>query len=316
MPLVLNLMILLVQEAPTAAPPASSDVNHYVQQLRSGIAPYLKLPTKCIQQRVIREDGSAPREWNVHLDGPYRRKWERQGRNALREDVMNPEQSFGFFRHADEPAWTVVYQHHLYPELRRETENRWERTTDLWGLREVDLWPTPTLFATPEWTFTAVTNEPGAMLRFHFKHEWTRLGHVMHKTGYLEVDPQRSWAIVRARLADRRLPGNETEVDFQYEGTVAGLPALKRVEIRLGQRDAQGKIDYKPLRTIEVLKFIDNPPFEKLDFSISSYRRDAPTGWPWWPTAVGLGVVGLAGVVLARRRKRPVKQLTWDVEPA
>lgn len=300
-----------------ASPPGTILPNRdeLVATFRRRLAEYDQ-PLDHFVRRVLRDDHnpSGPVELTVHAHGEYYRSLTVVKNSGVqRAEVRTSTEWFGVIKVPPDPKWKLMYQERRRPEADTLAQIRAFSLTRSYLEGGYSLAHAP--LDGPGWTVTQVTAERvegKAVYRFHYMPEKTGRGYAVQDPGYWDVDPA-NWLIVRngARLDGRSDLIDETELT--YNGTVHGMPALKRLKTTRWITEENGQRRKIPFRTIDVLEFREEPTFSPSEYSLSYYGLGPP-----YRAILGVAATGAlgAGWVYAWgqwRRKRRRRTLTWAV---
>jgi hypothetical protein len=271
-------------------------------------------------RRQLHPEGlmGSPLESFVQVNGFYRKTYSLDKMGVERVDVLTPSELFGLIKLPGEEAWKLTHQNPLDPDTRQKLKVGWKAEGWVWDdFREIR--STNGLLEGPGWTFLKVTAERFneiPVYRFHVTYEAATQYTLDKRAGYVDVNPALSWAVVRTSISHSGFVSSGIETEYSYEGTVNGLPALRRLQSWYWTETPEGQKEYAPNPAntiIDVVEFHDQPTFVASEYTLSHYGL----GPPYLTYIAITAALGLAvGCIFALRawiRRRRSRGLSWAV---
>jgi hypothetical protein len=305
-------LLLCIDDA--AAPPGRvlSNKETLVATFRAHLARYLEPIDNYTRREVTNPNQLYSEELAEQVHGEYSKIYVRHSNGFEEVSVCTPTEQFQVVKLPYETAWRLSFRG---PLEERRFRHHLHRFISKGEYSELDL--EGFLRARPGWMVTKVTAERAGnvpVYRFHFKLEsQDTANNKRTHHGYLDVDPARSWVLVRASVTSSVSPEAHREFEFDYSGSIHGLPALRRFVLWYVYRTPDGQVHRNPTRGSEILEFMEQPTVDHSEFTLGHYGLGPPYRVYFAAAATLLVAATAINVLLAWRRQRRRRGLTWAV---
>jgi hypothetical protein len=300
--------------------PALPDQEKVIATFREQLARRARPVDHFVRRHVAQlpaTDAFSAVEWSVQVHGVYCKNHFRDARGVEHVIIMSPDDYFTLVKTPYDESWKLNNRAHLDGEMRSRHQNAWYSHAWLRGnYAEIETGPAGLLLEPPEWTMTRVTSERFGdvpVYRFQVRYKGMRMGTEEQRHGFVDVNPALSWSIVRMSIGHGQEGSNGTESEYEYEGSFAGLPALKRKTSWNWWITPDGKKQYGEPKIITVVQLTEETDFDRSEFTLDHYGLGPPyrayLGLAATALVVAVALITLRSWLLTRRRRG----LSWAV---